>query len=249
MPESGSFEEKKRVYFMKLGVSGLNWFKAHDTIGRLWEGPKAKRWENVSEHCLVVAARAEILAKWLALSEESRKELFGAAILHDYNKKEEIEYTGKNGRTPESFNEAYAMSTKKLVEAGFDSTTIEIADSVGYASCAAIEEVLQKPQLSEHDVARLILHYMDDYTVNTDWVMPYDGTKNELDRRMDANTNNPKYAKFAELGLYEEQRRVGALVEAKLAELLSDHSIESVDPKQLPELIDQRLKIEIEAIR
>lgn len=185
---------------------------------------REQRWENVSKHCLVEAARGDVLADLLKLSPEVKAQLFGAAIIHDFDKKEEIMSTGSKGRTPESFDEAYAASRQKLLTAGIDSAVVDISESVGHASIGEMETILKKSVIEEQDMARLTMHYLDDYTLGAEWVIPFDGEKNDLDRRMDANDANPKYAKMAELGLYKEQRRVGYLVEKKLVELIHGRS-------------------------
>lgn len=246
--ESGySFEQKKWAYFVKLGARASEWLQTHDTLGGLWEGASRKeRWTNVSQHCMVEAARAEVLADLLALSPQTKEQLFAAAILHDFNKKQEIEYTAAKGRTVESFDEIYEMSRQKLRGAGIGDTLIELADSVGHSSAEDMEEILAKDSLSEYDIARLAMHYLDDYTLNAEWASTFDGEKNDLDRRLDANDTNPKYKKLFDSGRYALQRSVGGLVETKLAELIKERSGQEVAAKLLPETIDERLKQRID---
>jgi hypothetical protein len=254
MPEQSerslTFEGKKREFFTGVGLRARNWLEAHKYLGLLWEGSKKKRWENVSEHCLVEAARGEIFADLLKLGPQAKEDLFAAAILHDFNKREEILYTAEHGRTPESFNEAYAKARKELKEASFPEKLITIADSVGHASLEDVKEILSRDELLELDINRLVMHYLDDYTVGTDWVKPAEqnehGIKNDLDRRMDANDTNEKYAKIAEKGFYKEQRRVGYLVEQRIAKLIKQRSENEIEPKNLPEFVDQIIKSRIE---
>ena len=47
---------------------------------------KAEGWRNVSEHCLLEAVTADILAEGLGLAEEEREQLVAGAILHDFFK-------------------------------------------------------------------------------------------------------------------------------------------------------------------
>jgi len=173
---------------------------------------------------------------------EIKQQLFAAAILHDFDKKEEITYTGSKGRTPESFFEAYDIAKKKLEKAGVDPDLIELAESDGYAALPQMEEILQKTEISNNDIAQLVLHYIGDYTLGSEWVGPFDGKINDLDRRMDANDNNPKYKIMADKGFYKEQRRVGYLVENKIAELIQARTGQKIEPKRLPEIIDQLIK-------
>lgn len=115
-----------------------------------------------------------------------------------------------------------------------------------------IEEILNKPHLEEKDIAILIMHYIDDYTVNSQWASPavVDSSgfwKNDLDRRMDGNDTNEKYEKIAAASFYKEQRRVGGLAEHRIARLLNEKGVE-LDEKKIPEFIDLRIKAKIEKI-
>lgn len=243
------FEQKKWAYFIKLAARASEWLKLHSTLGELWTGKnRAERWTNVSQHCLVEGARAEILADLLKLSTEVKEQLFAAAILHDFNKKQEIEYTATKERTVESFDEIYEISRQKLLAAGVDDALVELADSVGHASCEDMQAILAQESLGEYDIARLAMHYLDDYTLNSEWVTTFDGQKNDLDRRFDANDVNPKYAKIYAAGRYDLQRKVGGLVEEKLAELIKDRSHQTIDPKLIPETIDTVLRKKIESL-
>jgi hypothetical protein len=69
------FEEQKQAFFIKLGLRAREWLQVHREFGGLWEGPKyitykdgqkkEQRWENVSKHCLVEAARAEAFSRFI----------------------------------------------------------------------------------------------------------------------------------------------------------------------------------------
>lgn len=246
-----SFEDKKHNFFTKLGLRAKEYLKTHkdEKLGALWGKRKTKEdWRNVSKHCLVEAARAEALSDLLQLPAEVKQRLFAATILHDFDKKDEIIYTASQSRTVQSFDEAYAKSEKKLQDAGIDPGLIEVASSVGHASLPSIEQILVKKTetMSDQDIIRLAMHYIDDYTIEDRWAQPVEDGKNDFDRRMDANDTNPKYAKIAEAGFYIEQRRVGNLVEQKLAELITQRSDKQIEIKLLPEKIDQIIRGNIE---
>ena len=241
-----NFEQKKRDFFVKLGLRAREWLKTHKELGKLWESKKSERWENVSEHCLVEAARGEAFSDLLGLSDITKQLIFASAIIHDFNKKDEILMTAKAGKTPESFDEAYEIARNKLAEAGIPENIIEVSDSVGHASVGNIEMILDKKEPDESDIAKLIMHYIDDYTIGSEWVGSFDGNKNDFDRRMDANESNIKYEKIAAAGFYKEQRRVGELTEKRLAELAAERTHQQVTPEILPELIDKMIKEKIE---
>jgi hypothetical protein len=104
------------------------------------------------------------------------------------------------------------------------------------------------------------MHYVDDYTINDRWVVPAEegshGLVNDLDRRVDKNEANPRYQKLNEEGrmvfrgetAYQAQRRVGHLVEQRLASLVKEKSGNDIRPERLPEMIDQMIRREIENI-
>jgi len=146
-------------------------------------------------------------------------------------------------------------------EAGFDNRVIRLAGSVGTNSLKETEEILKKEFLSQDDIAFLILHYVDDYTINSDWVkqseLSSDNTLiNDLDRRMYKNEVNQRYIKLNEEGRehfngetsFEAQRRIGHLVEERLASLINKNSNQSINSKDLPQFIDTEIKNKIEAL-
>lgn len=247
--EESIFERKKHDFFLALGLRARDWLKTHKHLGGLWQGEKSQRWENVTKHCLVEAARVEEFSDLLNLSPKAKNELFAAAIIHDYNKKEEIEHTGAQNRTPESFEEVYAITSNKLKEFGVDETVIALADSVGHSPVPEIEKILEQGELDEFDVQKLVMHYVDDYTLGDEWVTPTEQSNgvliNDFDRRMTYNEANQKYIKIKEQGYYQEMRRVGYLVESKLTSLIKESSGIDIDAKSLPEFIDKKIRAKI----
>lgn len=252
--------DKKRKYFVQLGLQVRGAFKIHKEAG-LWERKEGKRdWGNVSEHCLVEVARAEIFAEKLRLSDNAKSDLNVAAALHDFFKKGEKEIVVANGLTWDSFKEAADESGKRIKEAGFNERIVWLTGSVGHGSLSETEKILNKKALSEDDTAFLVLHYVDDYTLGSDWVKPADAMpdgskKNDFDKRMDYNESNQRYARLNEEGktrfngetTFEAQRRIGHLVEERLSAIVSEKSGQLVDVKDLPEIIDAEIKSKIEA--
>ncbi len=110
------------------------------------------------------------------------------------------------------------------------------------------EEILRKDHLSVDDIAYLTMHYVDDYTVESNWALPVVVTAegkniNDFDRRMDKN--DARYPQLKVEGAFDQQRRLGYMVEERLAELISNRQGQEVQPKKLPEIIDQKIKRDI----
>jgi biotin operon repressor len=64
---------------------------------------------------------------------------------------------------------------------------------------------------------------------------------------MEANDVNKKYDKLKAAGWFIEQRRLGYLVENRIAGLLKAQGIE-IDPKKIPEFVDSKIRERIENI-
>jgi len=256
-----SFERKRTNFFSKIALHTKDALKMHKRAG-LWEKKEGRRdWGNVSEHCLVVVARAMVLAEKLNLSEDIKKDIAMAAALHDFFKKGQKEVVTAGGLTWDSFEAASKESARQVQEAGFDERIVRLVNSTGAEdSIQDVENVLKQKKLSEEDAASLILHYVDDYTIGSDWANPVeslsDGRQiNDLDRRVDKNISNQRYAILNEEGkkhfhgqtLYDAQRRVGHLNEERLVDLINEKGGQLINPKDLPYLIDQEIKAKIEA--
>jgi len=251
-------EQQKRVYFGNLSRQTFNELKLHSQVG-LWERVDGKRdWGNVSEHCLVEVARINVLGRALGLPEDVQKDLTKAAALHDFFKKGEKEIVVARGLSWEAMEEAEAESEKRLQEAGFSERVVRLAGAVGHNSLQETQRILAQDTFSADDTAFLVMHYVDDYTVNSDWVQPTevqpDGRGiNNLDRRMDKNEANSRYAILNEAGRqhfngetsFQAQRRIGHMVEGRLADLLTQQTGQSVEPLRLPEFVDDGIKAAI----
>lgn len=257
LPQS-DYELQKRRYFANTAVKVKSAFKMHKGEG-LWERVDGKRdWGNVSEHCLVEVARGQIFADLLGFSPDLSRELMLAAGLHDFFKKGEKEIATASGLSWEAFDEAGRKSSEKLQEAGFSPRVVRLSGSVGHTSLSETEDILKKETLTQDDEAYLAMHYIDDYTVNAEWAAPAsidsDGKKvNEIDKRIDRNAANERYAKLNEEGrqhfngetAFQAQGRIGHLVEERLAQVINARNNLSVAPLDLPEYIDGLIKAKI----
>ena len=258
---SQEFSDQKQSYFTRLGREQKQAFKLHKASG-LWDREDGKKeWGNVSKHCLVEIARVDILANTLGLSEEITNDLKTAAALHDFYKKGEVQNLDNGGLNWASFEKSVAEAESAMSEAGFSERVICIASAIGHGHPKSIigAEQLLNQALSKEDIAFLIMHYVDSYTVGSDWSNSpetlEDGQKiNDIGRRYlkiaqysrinDLNEAGREY--FHGETLVATQRRVAHLVEDKLAELVSKKNNRPIDPLDLPNFIDQELQARIE---
>jgi len=262
-----SFEERKRKFFSKEILSVKSAFQLHKNPGKLWDIVDGKRdWGNVSEHCLVEVVRTEEIARMVGLPDEKIRELKLGAALHDFDKRIEIEMMKEALKNNESSSEASDNADKignnYLKNAGFSKNVIEVAGSVGGKPPELFDmmEILEKEELTNQDIARLIIHYVDGYTRGSEWVEPMDAEMNEIDCRMQKSLDNPTYQKqnkeftskfdshplLRGRGPIENEALVCHMIEKKLAELINQKTGETINPLELPEIIDRKIKMDIE---
>ena len=195
-------------------------------------------WKNVLDHEIMEAKRARICAQLLGLSESIRDDLVEAAARHDFYKREER----KISQALHHAMRADALAKNKAIEALRKARTseriIRFIDAVGGSPDALeeMERLVAEPELSEEDLACLVMHYIDDYTIDSSPVTPATTNENDLDRRI--ARNRIRYPEFGDE--HDEQERVGHRIEQRLSELLAKRGI-SVEPLKLPEFIDQKI--------
>lgn len=260
--ELSDFDKKKQQYFIRLAASVREMLKLHIEHGLLISKNKINQGEenfkNVSEHCLVEAARVRTLARLIQLSPETIRELELAATVHDFFKRKEVEITKEQGGGWESFLESGRQSDHILQENDMSPEFIHLASAMEPVYTPYIDELLAKEQLTDAEIAWLIMHYVDNYTINAQWANEATQENemwiNDTDRRTRKNANNPSYKKLdeesrAHLGgesLWECRARQLPLIEQKLANLIKDEKFKDLNPKQLPEVVDQLIREEIE---
>ncbi|SRR5258706_762644 len=246
---------QKRAYFVRLGLQARRELSLHREVG-LWKRVDGKRdWGNVSEHCLVEVARASVLSDALGLPQRTKEGLMRAAALHDFYKKREREILEARGLSWEAYDESEKEAKAKLKDAHFSRRVNSLAaGSTGHSSLMETEKLLAKKKLIPDEVAFLAMHYIDDYTVNAEWVTPAKEasngkTTNDLDTRMERNRANQRYKNINEEGLvhigeraYDAQQRIGHLVEERLTSLIQANTGKQIDPIRLPEFIDEGVK-------
>lgn len=252
-PKIGGFDN---VYFAQIKTDVAPALQMHQRA-KLWDANDD--WSNVTRHCLLETARVSILAELLGLSPAITQDLQLAAAAHDFFKRGEKKIAIARGLNGENYGLAGRGSTRALQHAGFPERVVRLSNAVGHTTIAETKVFLQKPTLADDDIAHLVMHYVDDYTVDDKPVTPaaeeLGRVINDLDRRMDKNNANPRYQKMNEEGFrefgelsYEAQRETGHAVERRLAALLQERAEIVIDPLTLPEFIDGELQKKIAAV-
>ncbi len=90
------FARAKTKYFTQFAANHAFAFRPHVRAGRTLAQSGTEKtspdiWRNVSEHCLVEAVLADILAEELKFPDHERRTVVQAAILHDWNKPHEVQ--------------------------------------------------------------------------------------------------------------------------------------------------------------
>ncbi len=234
---------------------------------RLFElDAQGRSWENVSEHCLIEAARTEVLAEWLNFAIDLKNDLVLAAALHDFNKRFEIEAIdgdiAAGGSGWAGYDRASETATQELKRHGFTERVIRLANSAGgrTENLFAIDVILNRTQPIEDDIACLVMYYVDSYTRGSDWVesAAEDNGQlvNDVDRRLHKIYTRPDYHRMnnASISLFKDHPRFAGKttaevmlelshqVEMKLSELMKQQSHQLIKPRRLPELIDETVR-------
>jgi len=258
-PEELNFEHKKTRFFSNLGLRTRKAMHVHQEQGLLDKTDSKREWGNVTEHCLVEIARVQEFADLLKLPPDIKDDLTMAAAAHDALKKKDLRLIRERVSPWQGMVEADHMTEQALRQAGFSERVIRLVDSIALEPLPKIETMLDKKELSDEEIASLVQHYVDDYTINNEWARPktiVEGqpAQNDFDRRMDKNEANPNYQALNQEGrehfkgetAYEAQRRVGHLVENFLTRLINERQGLTLEPSDLPEHVDAIIKKKIE---
>ncbi|KKQ75915.1 MAG: hypothetical protein US96_C0002G0028 [Candidatus Woesebacteria bacterium GW2011_GWB1_38_5b] len=267
---SQEFVRKKRAFFFGLirDVDKKAWLL--HVFGGLREKSNGKReWRNVTDHQLVVLARCMKMGRLLGLDTEILTDLGTAAACHDFSKAMEKQYKAQDQHGGISWSEYREVVSKPSEEAmrryGIAERAITISGSVGHEAIQTMATILTKKdgEVTQEDLAKMIIFYIDNYTTGSDWVRPMemldDRPVNAMTARINKNISNPKLQNLNKLvGLSETERaffgrknmsqvqlEVGRSIEDRLARMLSQKLGVNVDPISLPEFIDNKLIEEI----
>ncbi len=134
-------------------------------------------WRNVSEHCLVTAARVSLLANTLGFSKDEQDNLIIASALHDFFKRDEIRTFKTAGTTWENMRQSSERATRVLAEAGFNKRIVNIINFIGLGGTPKAIDTLHRSNFSQGDLASLLPRYVDMYTIGSEWVEPEVSTK------------------------------------------------------------------------
>lgn len=267
-------KRQERRYWARVGFSVKEGIRIHQASGHLTKHSESlkRAWGNVTEHCLVEVNRAEVLGRWVGLPDDLISDIKIAAVLHDFYKKQEITATrqaNENRTSPLAAVRSEQKEAEKMLRtAGFSSRVIRLASSPGEDASQLIEtkRILNQENLSDEDLAYLVCHYVDDCSVGSDWVRPSytdgDGHRvNIIDYRAEENKSKPTYGKISEeireelkgspfegMNNHDVMALVSHQIEQRLVQRIKDRTGEVVDPLAIPELVDQKIRKDIEQI-
>ena len=251
-------------FWAGVGFKVREGMKMHQLTGQLEKGPDS--WRNVTEHCLVQTARSETLGRLIGLPEDLIADMRMGAMLHDFDKKQEMTVTrdaNRAGTSPLSAVRSEGGQADDLLRtAGFSSRVIRLADSSGVDAPQLIEvqSILDKKSLSDEDLAWLVVHYVDDCSIGTDWVLRSQEGRDIVDYRMEQNKTKPDYVRISQeisqelsnhpklgnMNLYDAAEFVDHQIEQRFAQRIKEKTGEDIEPLAIPELVDQKIRESIE---
>lgn len=240
------FSEKKRNFFQNFAMRYKEHLKMFREFGLL---PRQKMDSDINpktgkqfvtgdplEHCIVEAVAADTIAKTIGMTEEERETLVVGALLHDFYKREDIVEAitqQESGQKAEYEFEATSNPGSAILrDRGYNEDVIQITESVGHQS-------LKRIVSGQASLQELIMHYIDDITVNTEI--------RDLDSRIDYLESNPLYNELNQAGrrefggktTFQVQREIGHEVQKILAPYFG---LNPEDSSKLPEVINQRIR-------
>jgi hypothetical protein len=234
-------------------------------LGDVWGEPREGHediWKNVAEHCFTQAKGCRIVGVALGLSNESISNLEYAAMIHDWDKKFQMDGLKRINSCVTSgeispqqageekyyfFDRSEKHSALGLRNNNIPEIVIQIASTDGHP---ALERVSDPASTLEER----IFHYLGSIT-DGDAIVP-------LDQRIDNLETKPAYALMNEFGrkldwkngrtLYQMQREVGHVIEQELVtRLIESCNLDEVwtarlleNPKDLPLFITFKIQEE-----
>ena len=264
--------EIKTAYWARMALSVRQGLAMHLVSEQMTKTPgtQERPWRNVTEHCLVEVARAEVLGEWLRLPKDLIMDIKLGAVLHDFSKRQEITVTRKANQNNDSPLDAVKVvqtkSDEMLITAGFNNRVRRLASaSGGYApQLVEAQRILDQSTLSNDDLAYLIVHYVDDCSIGADWVKSSQvdnhgkriniidyrtqGDKSKSDYRLIDQEIAVELANHPKLGGMNPHNAM-AIVSRQIEERIAEHIIqrtgEDIDPLRIPELVDEKIRTAI----
>lgn len=168
-------------------------------------------WSNVFDHCITEARVAAVLQERLNLEPEEGRCLIRAALLHDWNKRNEREAANRDGY--EAYNRQAVAGTAGLIPLGVSAKVVILIEAVGHTALVNLKHM--------GFVAR-VMHYIDDIT--------YGDKVTSIDERMDALEAAPRYRELNESGrallngrtYFEVQRECAKAIEREIEEQIGE---------------------------
>ncbi|MDP2676836.1 MAG: hypothetical protein Q8O83_04090 [bacterium] len=150
-------ELKKTRYFSHFATTHLAEMRILKKGGVL--GKENRDWRNISEHCLVEAVGADILAEYMGAD---RKNIVSAALLHDWYKRNEIEAMKKLGGA-KGHRDAAEKEIAVLQKMG-------IPENIIHLMHANIPQRADIEYLEKRTREEKIMHFIDLITLNAKFV-------------------------------------------------------------------------------
>ncbi len=225
-----------REYFSNLALHYLSLIKLHRESGHLPSfknlSPEQKAaiiksggqkdWTNVVRHCLAEAGAADAFAHLLGLSEADKDTLIRAAILHDFNKKVEVEaLRASRGNQMTVVEKTKQMSREVLLKHGVKPEIVEIINEVGDL------DIVHKDNVN---LLQKILFYIDNITEGSNLVSVKDKHAGLVKR----------YPKIFTEGDYDKHNKWVKSTEEVQKELAE--KIGLANPDELPNFILKKVK-------
>ena len=244
-----NFDQKKEAYFNTLASRLQDMLKVHLAFG-LWDRDESghQEWANVTEHCLMEAARSQIFADWLKLPPGITQKLVAAAVVHDAFKRRQTEIRRFWGPgTWKASLEARATEEEALRGQKIDEDIIYLSGAASHHAVEEVARILAQPneKISPLERAFLVLFLIDAYTINDQWA-----EGDDINRRLDKTFGDPQ--KFAERYrdaefkiAFEDLRQRAHEALTRLAEMMNEgqESTENpLAPEQLTLAVDTELR-------
>lgn len=204
---TGNFSDKKKTkYFSSFASGHFSDMKILREGGIL--GKENEDWRNISEHCLVEAVGADILAEVLLAN---RDKTVQAALLHDWFKRKEIEAMKSMGGG-EGYKQTISEDERILKEHGVDEDVIKIAHS-------NIPQSADPEYLSNRTIEQKIMHFIDAVTSGTEFVSIKERFDALEKKQRNIDFSNSFMQKFNK-SLYDLQRELTELEQEEFEQKL-----------------------------
>lgn len=229
-----------------------------------------REWSNVTWHCLCVGQRARILGEWLGLAPDLVDDMQRAGNLHDYDKEPEIKlHKQRKGQDKPYLGDLIELGkqgSQRLRDEGVSERVVWLASAPGGlpGEITVSYDIVTKPSMTNEEWAFVLIHLADDMALGSKSVVPSrpnesGGKDNVIDDRAAENKRKSYSSQssvetqqalvnhpfFGGMHAFDAMAAVSHMIEKRFAEELASRTGESLDPVEIPELVDQRLRARI----